>query len=231
LDIAVFDAQPFYHFLCILRILLGVRIVEMFQAIKGPFEVRALIPQSFITTIPELGKIFFPYLIFVLMYSVLGLILFMGANESRCRLTPEPVDGEWPEESGGPFCGSGMYKCQAGYCGSPTFYGLPVNLTEKYEYNNQFGLVSYDNVAYAVLTTYHYMFMASWSAIMFKYSKFMNPYLTFFYFFTSAIFLFFIMSNLNMITICKTFIEKEKSKEKFNVSKETEHKNNEQEYL
>lgn len=31
-------------------------------------------------TIPELSKIFFPYIIFIIMYSVLGLILFYDAN-------------------------------------------------------------------------------------------------------------------------------------------------------
>ena len=36
----------------------------------------------------------------------------------------------------------------------------------------------------------------------------MSPYVATFYFFTMALFLFFIMANLNMITMCKTFIEK-----------------------
>lgn len=73
-------------------------------------------------------------------------------------------------------------------------------------------MVSFENIGSSFLVVYHYVFLSNWSAIMYKFSKFVNPYMTTLYFFTMALFLFFIMSNLNMITMCKTFIEKEKEK-------------------
>lgn len=99
---------------------------------------------------------------------------------------------------------------------------MPYNHTERYEYGNEYGLVSYDNIGSAFLTTYHYVFLSNWTSIKYKFSKYLSPYITTFYFFTLALFLFFIMANLNMITICKAYIEKEKRREKFNPPKTDE---------
>ena len=74
-----------FQIITVVKILLAMRVIEMFEFIRNPFE-------DFITTIPDLGKIFFPLLIFILFYSVLGLILFSGATEYKCRATEEPVD-------------------------------------------------------------------------------------------------------------------------------------------
>jgi hypothetical protein len=74
--------------------------------------------------------------------------------------------------------------------------------------------VNYDNIGSALLTTYHYVFLSNWTNIKYKFSRYLSPYITSLYFFTLAIFLFFILANLNMITICKAYIEKEKEMEK-----------------
>lgn len=57
----------------ILRILKVLRIIEVFEAIRNPFEV-------FIATLPALSKIFFPLLIFMSFYAIIGTVLFNGAS-------------------------------------------------------------------------------------------------------------------------------------------------------
>ena len=78
------------------------------------------------------------------------------------------------------------------------------------EYENEYGLVGYNHMGNAFLTTYHYVFLSNWTAIKYKFSRYISPYIASLYFFTLAIFLFFILANLNMITLCKSYIEKEK---------------------
>lgn len=81
MDFMVHDENNLFQALTIVKILLALRVIELFELIRNPFE-------DFITTIPDLGKIFFPLLIFIGFYSILGLILFNGATEHKCRATP-----------------------------------------------------------------------------------------------------------------------------------------------
>jgi len=54
----------------------------------------------------------------------MGVQLFKGLFEYRCRFTPEPVNGEWPADP------SYTRLCQVGtcpnglYCGSPADYNM-----------------------------------------------------------------------------------------------------------
>ena len=56
----------------------------------------------------------------MIFYAIIGLHLFMGAYEYRCRVSPEPIDGEFPLAEGIPFlCGS--YECSENtYCRAPS---------------------------------------------------------------------------------------------------------------
>lgn len=65
-----------------------------------------------------------------------------------------------------------------------------------------------------MLTVYHYVFLSNWSGIIFKFSKYINPYLTVFYFLSMAVVLFFILANLVFISLSKAYLEKEKLLEK-----------------
>lgn len=49
---------------------------------------------AFIGSFRHLGKIFVPILFFLLYYAVVGLHLFQGVTEYRCRETEHPEHGE-----------------------------------------------------------------------------------------------------------------------------------------
>ena len=66
----------------------------------------------------------------MIYFAVVGLHLFRGVTESRCRLTPEPEDGVWEvDDTWEQLCG--LRECPSGtFCGNPISWGLPKNATE-----------------------------------------------------------------------------------------------------
>ena len=78
MDFIKYDDAPPFRIITVFKILLALRIIELFELLRNPFE-------DFITTIPDLGKVYFPLLIFMTFYAILGLILFSGATEYKCR--------------------------------------------------------------------------------------------------------------------------------------------------
>lgn len=80
---------------------------------------------AFLGSFTRLGPILIPLLFVMIFYTVVGLHLFMGMTEYRCRTTPLPVDGEWELAPGINFL-CGIWDCPEGtYCGSKADYGLP----------------------------------------------------------------------------------------------------------
>lgn len=65
-----------------------------------------------------------PLLFVVIYYSIIGLHLFMGITEYRCRLTPEPVDGKWEADEEIKYL-CGIWDCPENrYCGSLADYNI-----------------------------------------------------------------------------------------------------------
>lgn len=75
------DELILFEIIHILRIIRGFRIIEVFDYLKDLFE-------AFLGTLPDLGKIFYPLLIFVTFFTLVGQQLYLGANEYKCRATP-----------------------------------------------------------------------------------------------------------------------------------------------
>lgn len=93
----------------------------MFDCLRDLFE-------AFLGTLPDLGKIFYPLLIFVTFLTIVGQQLYLGANEYKCRATPLPVGESWPAVDMTNLCGASLRHCaQHSYCGNPYDYGLPLN--------------------------------------------------------------------------------------------------------
>lgn len=92
--------------LCI-RSLGTVRLLVLFRPIKKNLTniVKALVSVS---------NYFISVFGLMLFYAVVGLYLFYGLEENRCRETPMPEHGEWIAiESIESFCGS--WKCNIGF--------------------------------------------------------------------------------------------------------------------
>lgn len=79
--------------------------------------------------------------------------------------------------------------------------------------NSGYGLVSFNNFLVACETVAHYIFMQDWSHIMFDYSHHISKYAAAAYFITLAVLLFYMVSNLLLVSLNKSFAEEEKIKD------------------
>lgn len=69
---------------------------------------------SLLDSLPALGNVAMFLLFIILLFSILGLQLFNGLLENRCRLTSDPIDGFWQADpSTADICG-GNLDCPTG---------------------------------------------------------------------------------------------------------------------
>lgn len=98
-------------------ILKGLRIIR-FLRILFVFTPLRLSVVSLINTVPYMARTFICLIIIFLFYTIWGMHLFSGAEEYRCRTTPEPemVNGtlSWPVSHEVEFrCG--YWTCPEGF--------------------------------------------------------------------------------------------------------------------
>lgn len=122
---------------------------------------------AYIGSFVRLGTIIVPLVFVMLYFSVVGLHLFMGLTEKRCRLTPEPVDGVW-EASSEVLRLCGIWDCPEGlYCGSPADYGLPRNVTENDYEAFSWDFTKFDNFFNSVFVVFTFLNVTGWSGTTF----------------------------------------------------------------
>jgi len=71
-----------------------IRILRPLRSIKSIPGLRILV-SALLDSLPYLGNVVVFLLYLLTIFGILGLQLFSGANESRCRLTASPIDGVW----------------------------------------------------------------------------------------------------------------------------------------
>lgn len=103
----------------------------------------------------------------MIYFAIIGLHLFLGLTERRCRITPEPVDGVWLADDGVlKLCG--IWKCPEGlYCGSPADYGLPKNVTENSIAEFSWDFIRFDNFFHSLLVVFTFLNVTGWSGTTF----------------------------------------------------------------
>ena len=69
-----------------------VRILRPLRSIKSIPGLRLLVG-SLLDSLPNLGNVLIFLLYIIVIFGILGLQLFSGAYEQRCRYTKEPVNG------------------------------------------------------------------------------------------------------------------------------------------
>ncbi|KRX06409.1 hypothetical protein PPERSA_05022 [Pseudocohnilembus persalinus] len=123
-----------YTYLQVIKMLRPMRLIYVFPVLKRSLE-------SLVRTLPEVGKQFLNLFIIMVFYGILGLHMFMGALEYRCRLTEEPpTDGsDWQVDENQPYlCGN--YECSENtYCKAPFNFDESFNNNERYIGNFNFG--------------------------------------------------------------------------------------------
>lgn len=73
------------------------KIIRYFRLLAIIQEIKVLRKNmsAFLKTIISISKVLFQIVFLLIFCSIFGLHLFYGLLESRCRLTPYPVNGEW----------------------------------------------------------------------------------------------------------------------------------------
>ena len=160
---------------------------------------------AFIGSFPRLGPILIPLLFVLIFYTIVGLHLFMGLTEYRCRETPEPEEHEWPiiEEIKN-LCG--VWECTEGYCGSLADYGLHRNFTENFNEPLYFNFNRFDDFFTSLFVTFTFLNVTGWSATTFLYWHAITTFAAAFYFITLILILAYILSNLLLATFYESFV-------------------------
>lgn len=91
-----------------MKMLRPLRLIYAFPILKKCLD-------SLVKTLPRVFRNILALLMIMIFYSILGLHLFSGAMEYRCRITDEPgEDGYWPVAEGiNNICGK-SWSCPEG---------------------------------------------------------------------------------------------------------------------
>lgn len=73
-----------------------ILFLTMCQMRKG---IRILV-EALIDSVPAFANVLFFLIFFILFFGILGIQLFCGILEQRCRVTPKPIHGVWPIDDG-----------------------------------------------------------------------------------------------------------------------------------
>ena len=82
---------PGYPNLNAIRVIRVVKPLRRFKSLQGI----QVLTESLLTALPALCNLCGFLTFLLILYGTLGIQLFDGILENRCRVTPEPVDGRW----------------------------------------------------------------------------------------------------------------------------------------
>ena len=105
-------------------------------------------------------------LIVIVVFALIGVFLFKGKLEFRCRNSPFPINGTWAHEPSVPtLCGGD--ECPMGsYCGNPAEFNLIKNESEYNRTPELYdGVFNFDNFANSLFTSLIFLSITGWSAI------------------------------------------------------------------
>ncbi len=213
------DALTYYS---ILRILKVLHILRPFKKFKSMDDMLAVIDYSFWALVSILGLLIF----FMGLFSILGLNLYSGVLDFRCRTTPVPVGGVWPIASDtNRICGY-TYKCPASdYCGSS--FEVSAHITDSSDDiflpNLNYGLTDFDNFGDALFSVF-IIINGNWANIMQMISDADNNYVALIYLFLTYIICKFFIIQLGVAVMLDNFTkikEKENPKKYLSVNQTT----------
>ncbi|KAL4468535.1 hypothetical protein ABPG74_005038 [Tetrahymena malaccensis] len=166
---------------------------------------------AFFVSFSHLAKTFVPLISIVFLYAVIGMSLFKGDIESRCRLTqyPDQESQTWEVDPNNELpCG--FIDCPdfpvLTYCGNPIDYDLPPNHSE---YNNEkllFGFPNFDNFQSALFTVYTFFMVSGWISITQIYWRAQQKEVAAIYFASLVLVTSQIFSNIILATLYEGFL-------------------------
>jgi hypothetical protein len=54
-----------------------------------------MLVSSLLASLPDLANVMAFLMFIIILFGILGMQLFSGMYENRCRLTPKPLKGKW----------------------------------------------------------------------------------------------------------------------------------------
>ncbi|CAD8153287.1 unnamed protein product [Paramecium pentaurelia] len=198
-----------------------IRLLRLFRLIQ---EIPLLRIQftAYVSSFLKLKQVLIPIFLVMIYFAIIGLHLFIGLTERRCRITPEPVDGVWlADDEVLKLCG--IWQCpEELYCGSPVDYGLPKNATENDVAEFSWDFIKFDNFFHSLLVVFTFLNVTGWSGTTFMFWKAMTTYVTATYFLVLIVLLAFILSNLLLALFYESFMEKSSIKNSSSKAKKQE---------
>lgn len=192
------------HYFTILRIGRIIRFVRPFKLFKRIDDMLSIISTSLFLLLSTGGLLLF----FMMIFSIVGLNLYSGLLDFRCRLTPLPVNGVWaPDPDVMRICGS-TYTCPADLtCGSTYVYSDQVtdrNDTYFREFN--WGITNFDNIFQSLFTVF-VIINGNWENLLQMLSDATNNLLPLIYFFITFIVCQFFIVQLAVAVMLENYVK------------------------
>ncbi|CAD8070112.1 unnamed protein product [Paramecium sonneborni] len=198
-----------------------IRILRLFRLIQ---EIPLLRIQftAYVSSFLKLKQVLIPIFLVMIYFAIIGLHLFIGLTEKRCRITPEPIDGVWlADDEVLKLCG--IWECPENlYCGSPVDHNLPKNMTENDVADFSWDFIRFDDFFHSLLVVFTFLNVTGWSGTTFMFWKAMTTYVTATYFLVLIVLLAFILSNLLLALFYESFMEKSSIKNSSSKAKKQE---------
>ncbi|KAL4475096.1 hypothetical protein ABPG74_001792 [Tetrahymena malaccensis] len=208
----------------IFAMLRPMRIIQMITPLKLQFD-------RLFRSIPKINLSIWRILIFMAFYAIVGLHIFMGALEYRCRVTSDPppnYNDEWLIYEDIPYL-CGRWECpQDSFCRSPYTYDRPYFSKQSDIENLNYGYTNFDNFGDSYFTVFHIMRIISWGTITFMYWRQMSTVIVATYFLSLLLIISYVLSNIILAELYESFEEQRsiKSYAEYRIQKQQEKNQN-----
>ncbi|CAD8076090.1 unnamed protein product [Paramecium sonneborni] len=189
------------------EIIKTIRFLRIFRFIE---EVSILKIQfnAYVGSFLRVKSVLIPIFLVMIYFSIIGLHLFIGLTERRCRITQQPVNNTWIADPNiQKLCG--IWECPENtFCGSLLDQNLPRNETENDVEAFNWNFTRFDDFFHSFLVVFTFLNVTGWSGTTFMFWKAMTTYVTATYFLIMILLMAFILSNLLLALFYESFMEK-----------------------
>ena len=192
------------------------RLFRPLRSLSTLPNIRILIG-TLLSSVAQLGGVLGLALFFFLIFAILGVNLFAGLEDYRCRETPYPVNGDWIAYPSDTRLW-GYRSCSEGWWGSlieANDNAHNITMTDLYRDSNivelNYGLTNFDNIIYAFLTIFQWITLEGWSEIMYMMQDAYSKWISSIYFVLVTVIWAYFLINLTIAVMLKNYDELDKN--------------------
>ncbi|CAK62390.1 unnamed protein product (macronuclear) [Paramecium tetraurelia] len=180
-----------------------IRIMRPLRSINSLKQMKVLII-TLLDSLPALGNVVIFLLFIIILFGILGLQIFMGALENRCRMTEHPVGNEWVASNYTKLCQDSSNCPDGTYCGNPNTYNLPQQESDDETFN--YGYTNFNNIISATFTIFQALTTEGWTKLIFIYQEALSTAIVYIYFLLLIFLGSFFVVNLILAVINDSFM-------------------------